>query len=75
MSPIFAGLHPHTGLPQNEPAALVEHARILEALRARDGSAAWALMRAHLARVEAIMMGEAVEVKGRAGEACDQAAD
>jgi DNA-binding FadR family transcriptional regulator len=61
MSPLFAGLHPRTGLPQNEPEAVVEHSQILGALRHRDGAAARELMRAHLARVETIMMGDQSE--------------
>jgi DNA-binding FadR family transcriptional regulator len=56
MSAIFTGLHPRTGLPSNETAALEEHALILEALRARDGHAAATAMRTHLARVETIML-------------------
>ncbi len=62
MSAIFTGLHPRTGLPRNETAALTEHAAILDAVRARNEHAAATAMRAHLTRVEAIMMeGDAEE--------------
>jgi len=65
MSAIFTGLHPRTGLPGNETAALQEHALILEAVRARDGPAAAMAMRTHLARVETIMLEEdALEESG-----------
>jgi DNA-binding FadR family transcriptional regulator len=60
MSPIFAGLHPHTGLPKNQPAAVDEHSRIFEALSTHNGTVARELMRAHLGRVEAIMIGEPI---------------
>lgn len=60
MSPIFAGLHPHTGLPENQPAAVDEHSRIFEALSTHNGTVARELMRAHLGRVEAIMIGEPI---------------
>ena len=56
LKPISAALHPRTGLPENEPAALAEHAVILQALRAGDGPAAREAMRAHLGRVEDIML-------------------
>lgn len=56
LKPISATLHPRTGLPGNEPAALAEHAAILDALRARDSEGAREAMRAHLARVEDIML-------------------
>ena len=56
MTPLFSGLHLHTGLPANQWASLAEHEAILQALRARDGAAAREAMRAHLARTEAIML-------------------
>jgi DNA-binding FadR family transcriptional regulator len=59
-APIFSGLSRRVGLPANQRAAVIDHARIHEALRRRDGAAAREAMRAHLANVEAIMLAEDV---------------
>ena len=55
-TPIFSSLHNQTQLPANERATLVEHSKILKALRCRDGPGARDAIRAHLAQTEAIIL-------------------
>jgi DNA-binding FadR family transcriptional regulator len=57
-APIFNGLSRRVGLPENQRAAVDDHARILEALQRRDAAAARDAMRAHLAQVEAVMLAD-----------------
>jgi DNA-binding FadR family transcriptional regulator len=45
-------------LPENQRAAMSDHARIIEALERHDAVAARDAMRAHLTHVETIMMAE-----------------
>jgi len=55
-APIFSGISRRTGLPENQRAAVDDHAQILTTLRERDAVGAREAMRTHLAKVEAIMM-------------------
>ena len=55
-APIFSGISRRTGLPENQRAAVNDHAQILKMLRKHDAAGAREAMRAHLAQVEAIMM-------------------
>ena len=57
-APIFSGLSRRVGLPENQRAAVDDHARILETLQRRDAAAARDAMRAHLAQVEAVMLAD-----------------
>jgi DNA-binding FadR family transcriptional regulator len=57
-APIFNGLSRRVGLPENQRAAVDDHARILEALQRRAAAAARDAMRAHLAQVEAVMLAD-----------------
>lgn len=57
-APIFRGLSRRVGLPENQRAAVNDHARILAALERRDAAGAREAMRAHLAQVEAVMLAD-----------------
>ena len=55
---MFALLSERVNLTENWPATLNGHLAILAAIRARDGEAAKAAMRAHLEQVLEVMIGE-----------------
>ena len=55
---VFSLLSERVNLTENWPATLEGHQAILSALRARDGGAAKAAMRAHLAQVLEVMSGD-----------------